>query len=146
MTVRGFADHMSHSLCAAGEILESSITVTNVGNLKLQAVTLLVPELLAANITCKVGGTALFINGTSVLAPKGVLACTASHTVTTYDIEAGAVALKVAFTATSVLLAPLQQEAVLQLVPAQRPKLDVSITNCQPLATTMPGNAAFMHR
>jgi hypothetical protein len=120
--------------------------VTNTGNLKLQAVTLTVPKLLASNMSCKIGGTTQFVNGTSELAPKAVLSCTASHTVTTTDIEAGAVDLSVAVTATSVLLVPLQEEAALQLVPAQRPNLDVSITNCQPLATTMPGDVTFLRR
>lgn len=124
--------------CTAGEIIEATVTVVNTGNLKLQAVTLTAPQLLAANLTCKIGSTT-FVNGTSVLAPKAVLACTASHTVTTADIEAGAVELNVGVTANSVLLAPLRQEASLQLVPTQISKLDVSIANCQPLATDMPG-------
>lgn len=130
--------------CVAGEVIESSITVINTGNLKLSAVTLIAPQLLAANMSCKIGTTP-FANGTAVLGPKAVLTCTASHTVTTADIEAGAVALNVAVTANSVLLVPLKREATLQLEPSQRPKLDVFITNCQPLATTMPGDATVLH-
>jgi hypothetical protein len=142
--VKKAAKHVCVLSCGAGEVLESSITVVNTGNLKLPAVTLIVPKLLAAKLSCKIGGTT-FTNGSSVLGPKAVLTCTASHTVTTAEIEAGAVALNVAVTANSVLLVPLKREATLQLEPSQRPKLDVSITNCQPLATTMPGTATVLH-
>lgn len=107
--------------------------MTNTGNLKLQAVTLTVPKQLASNMSCKIGGTTQFVNGTSELAPKAVLTCTASHTVTTTDIEAGAVDLSVAVTAISVLAKTLIQEATLQLVPLQISRLDVAISNCQPL-------------
>jgi hypothetical protein len=117
--------------------------VINTGNLKLSTLTLTAPELLAGNISCKIG-SATFVNGTSVLAPKAVLACTASHTVTTTDIEAGAVELNVAVTANSVLLAPLRREASLPLVPTQFAKLDVSIASCQPLTANMPGTVVML--
>lgn len=131
---------------AAGEVVDFSITVVNTGNLKLTQVTLTALQLLAANMTCKIG-TAAFANRTSVLDPKAVLRCTAGHKVSTADIEAGNVTLSVAVTANSVLGQQLDRDVSLQLTPVQISKLDVSITNCQSLrATAMPGECVKLSR
>ena len=124
--------------CPAGDVVSFSLAASNIGNLKLSNVTLVVPALVSLSMTCNVGA-ADFNNGSSVLAPGALLICTASYHVTTADIEAAAKTLTVSVTATSVLGGSISSEKEVTLTPQPSPKLTVNINaaGCSSAPTTI---------
>ncbi len=67
------------SVAAVGEIIDYDITVTNTGNVTINGVVLADPKADTGSIACSA----------IELAPGGVSTCTATHTVTQADLDAG---------------------------------------------------------
>jgi hypothetical protein len=117
----------------SGATLDLSAKVLNNGNLRLRNLTLEMPEFFS-NLSCSPG----FINGDTTLEPQGDVVCTYTHTVTTADIEDGAVDLLVMAKAMSVLGAPVNQTKETAVQPVRRPSLQVTVKHCD-TAPTQPG-------